>query len=359
MSLILEALKRSEDEREARASSSPSHRFERDQRRRLWPWLLAGFLIVNAAGIGAYFRLGSPPEPKPEPVAPEMPVKAEKPQPAPEPPSQAIKSKPKPKAKEKTAGAGHYFKRAGAFEKEGLYKRAIEEYTRAILLKPAMAEAYLGRGWAQEAMGNHESAARNFTRAIEIDAKMADAYFGRGWANERRGRVKQAIKDYGRAIRQGPGGVDAYFSRGILNFYGGHMAAAADDFTAVLKKADGSLRHYAFLWLYLSRARQGDSLAGQGGLIRVADMAVWPGVIVSYYRGRKSAKDVLDAAQDADPQRQKEKESVAFFFLGQYELLQGDEDGAADYFRKTLAAGVTTYRQYGAARRELQRLGLL
>ena len=325
MSLILEALRRSENEREARASSPPvdPSQFEGEQRRRLWPWLFAGFLILNAAGFVAYSRLGGNPGPKPD--APEIPLKA-KPQArakAPEAPPQAFK--PKPKIKEKTA----------------------------------VAEAYLGRGWAQEDMGNHESAARNFTKAIEIDAKMAEAYFGLGWVSEKRGQPEQAIKDYDRAVRFRPGYIDAYFSRGILNFYGGHMAAAVDDFTAVLKKADGALRHYAFLWLYISRARQGDSPVRRSGPVRAADMKIWPGVIVSYYQGRRSAADVLKAAKDAEPQRQKEKESVAFFFLGQYKLLQGDEDGAADYFRKTVAVGVTTFRQYGAARRELRALGLL
>lgn len=100
-------------------------------------------------------------------------------------------------------------------------------------------------------------------------------------------------------------------------------------------------------------------MAGRGGLAGTADRKIWPGVIVSYYRGRSSAADVLDAARDAVPQRQREKESVAFFFLGQYSLLRGDKKEAADYFRKTVARGVTTFRQYGAARRELRALGLL
>ena len=38
-------------------------------------------------------------------------------------------------------------------------------------------------------------------------------------------------------------------------------------------------------------------------------------------------------------------------------LIQGDKKGAREYFKKTLATGVTHYRQYAAAKSELARIG--
>jgi lipoprotein NlpI len=80
-------------------------------------------------------------------------------------------------------------------------------------------------------------------------------------------------------------------------------------------------------------------------------------MLVRLFRGEATPTQVIVAAKDRDAQRQRENECVAFFFLGQHRLINDDGKGAVDYFRRTLATGVTNFRQYAVAKRELDRLG--
>ena len=253
--------------------------------------------------------------------------------------------------------ASDFIKRGQAFEEEGLFDRAIEEYTEAILLDPESADAYFLRGWAHVAKGGHDLAIRDYSQAIRKKPRYAEAYFGRGWVYEQLDKEDMAVREYDQAIRLKPNYSEARFSRGILNFYGDRLTVAANDFSSVLADADDSLRRYALLWLYLSRVRSG----ADGALMESAGnlgLDEWPGVIVALYQGGADVEQVLAAAIDEDPRKQLENECVAYFFLGQYRLINGDYAGAAEFFRKTLATGMTSYRQFAAAEEELRRLGV-
>ena len=249
------------------------------------------------------------------------------------------------------------FKRGQAFEQEGLYERAIEEYTRAILANPKYAPAYFGRGWSQESKGNHDAAIRNFTRALELDPRFTDAVFGRAWAYEQNENPGNAIDDYSRAIDLDPNHMEAYFSRGFLAFYQDRMDAAADDFATVYDGAKGDLRDYALIWRYLSEVRGGGDMVKSLAAFEGRDnFESWPGVLVSLFSGAVVADDVLAAARHGNPKKQRENECISYFFIGQLHLIQGDTLGAREFFRKTVATGATKLRQYTAAKIELKRL---
>jgi lipoprotein NlpI len=251
-----------------------------------------------------------------------------------------------------------HVKRGQAYEDEGLLDRALEEYTQAILLEPNFAEAYLGRGWIHHAKGSRRLAIKNFSQAIRLKPRNPEAFFGRAWAYEQMGQVDLAIKEYGQAIHLKDDYADAYLSRGILRFYHDRPEAAAADFGVVLDKAPDELRRYALLWLFLSRARSGgNGLSELSALAETVSLTPWPGIIVTHYLGKSDAEHVLAAITDEDPKTRLEKECVAYYFLGQYYLVHGDRKRAAEQFRKTLATGVRGYRQYGAAEKELRRMG--
>ena len=170
--------------------------------------------------------------------------------------------------------------------------------------------------------------------------------------------MNQAINDYTKVIKLAPGRTDTLFSRGFLAFYEGRLDLAAGDFATVFKSAKGSLRDYALIWKYLSDVRNGaDLLEALKSFDGLDNQKTWPGVLISMFSGTARPEDVLAAAKDANPKKQREQECIAFFFLGQQQLIQGNRDAAEDYFRKTVATGVTHYRQYAAAKTELKRLG--
>ena len=88
---------------------------------------------------------------------------------------------------------GAYFARGLAYDNKKNYKRAIEDVTKMIELKPNYAEAYNRRGMAYFGMDDYNRAIENFTRAIELDY---DAYFMRAHSLNVIGDFVRAKDDY-------------------------------------------------------------------------------------------------------------------------------------------------------------------
>jgi tetratricopeptide (TPR) repeat protein len=85
----------------------------------------------------------------------------------------------------------------------GRYPGAIEDFTKALDLKPTGAvQAY--RGWMHLAVDSPKLALRDFELAIELDPRSGDAYCGRGIVLASQGRFAEAAQDAAEAIRHGP-----------------------------------------------------------------------------------------------------------------------------------------------------------
>ena len=298
-----------------------------------------------------------PPAPPPAPK-----ITRKEPEPAPlavAPPKPPVTPKriavPPPTKRQEARG---FLERARGYEDDRLFDQAIEAYSRALERDAELTAAYLGRGWSYLEKGRTEKAVDDFTQVIERRPNDADGYFARAWTHERMGAIDEATADYGQVVRLRPTHVQARFSRGIMHFHRKRFDLAARDFTDVLGRGGGDLDRYSLLWRYLSRVRTGangvDELMADVGKV---DLLEWPGVIVSLFLGQVGPERVLSSARDIDPQRQREKRCVAYFFLGQLSLAYGDSADATAHFRKTVDTGVTGFRQYWAARQELRRLG--
>ncbi len=252
-----------------------------------------------------------------------------------------------------------HVQRAQAFEQEGRFDRAIDEYTQAILLRPDYWAAYFGRGWAHASNGAHANAVRSFTDAVRLKPDFADAFVGRAWAHEQAGAYDSAMNDYSAAIRVAPGHVDAHLSRGILRLYADLPNQAATDFVAIGGKGSAELNDYALLWSFLAHARADGSIdKARTALAGRTSRSRWPGILFALLMGQTSPDDVLSAMRDGDRLTQKKRECVGHFYLGQQRLLEGDRTSAITHFRKAVASGITGFRQYWAAEQELKRLGV-
>jgi tetratricopeptide (TPR) repeat protein len=80
-------------------------------------------------------------------------------------------------------------------------KSAIDDYDRAIKLKPDSILSYARRGSAFSALGNEQKAINDLKRAIELKPDSSDAYRGRGDAKSDLGDNKGAIDDYTQAAK--------------------------------------------------------------------------------------------------------------------------------------------------------------
>lgn len=151
---------------------------------------------------------------------------------------------------------------------------------------------------------------------------------------------------------------DALHYRGNANFFLGKFGAASNDYVVSLRANPSNL--YVTLWLFLSRQYDGqDGAVELANYTRKQDLFYWPGPVASLYLGKMSVEDVLFAANDPflDKQTQLEQTCEAYYYAGQYALLNGDKAGAIKLFRAALATGVTAFIEYDAARTALERLG--
>lgn len=218
--------------------------------------------------------------------------------------------------------------------------------------------AYVDRAWTSMDKGLYAQAIQDLDRAVAEEPAFADAWFARGWALEKSGDEGGAIIDYGRAIDAKPGHAFALFSRGFLNLYGGSSNDAVVDFVRTLGVAqDESLRLYSHLWLYLSRSR-----AGQNAQARLKDdastenLTQWPGPLIKHLLGTMSEAKVQREIEQGPKSSLKERRATGYFFLGITAQMAGHKDNARTYFEKTLATGAVDFRQYDAAKRELNNL---
>ncbi|OEJ68998.1 tetratricopeptide repeat protein [Magnetovibrio blakemorei] len=228
-----------------------------------------------------------------------------------------------------------------------------------------VAKVFVEKAWSAIDKGFYNQALRDLDQAVKIEPNLAEAWFARGWANEKSGKELSAIGDYARAIAAKPDHAFALFSRGYLNLYIGDARHAVTDFVRAQGVAkDPSFRLYSHLWLYLSRTRaQQDGLAQLGKDAAKEDLTPWPGPLVRHVLGQID-EAALIAAMESDTGKadqhpsQQERRCTGYFFLGINALLNGDKASARRAFEKVLATGAVQFRQYDAAKRELDRLNL-
>lgn len=102
-----------------------------------------------------------------------------------------------------------------AHSEEGLHDLAIQDFTKAIELKPGFAVAYYNRGVSYTEKGLHDRAIQDLTKAIALEPGFAGAYHNRGFNYGKKGLLDLAIKDYTKAIELEPDSGVVYYLRSV------------------------------------------------------------------------------------------------------------------------------------------------
>jgi tetratricopeptide (TPR) repeat protein len=97
-----------------------------------------------------------------------------------------------------------YFNRGHAYSLMGLFDQGIDDYTRALALRPDYAAAYYNRGNNYRKKEFYDQAVADYTRAIAIVPDDAHSYGNRGFAYEKMGSRDQAIEDYRTSLKLSP-----------------------------------------------------------------------------------------------------------------------------------------------------------
>jgi tetratricopeptide (TPR) repeat protein len=138
-----------------------------------------------------------------------------------------------PQSGEAAAVFTHRLSGLDAF-KRGDLDAAVAEFTRALELSPD-SKTYYNRGVAHSAAGRHEPAIADYSAAVRLDPANADAYFNRGVAHGQLGKTAEALNDLGDAIRLNPADPKGYLFRGTLFLNERELERAHADFTRALE----------------------------------------------------------------------------------------------------------------------------
>ena len=153
---------------------------------------------------------------------------------------------------------------------------------------------------------------------------------------------------------------------GVNHYHQGNYSQAAKYLELAVTFKENDI-DYAQLYLWLSHVRAKDqSLADK--LLREfsrkrkphltdIDEDDWPGKLIALLLGGISSDDLLEIAQTEIPLQTAQRKCEAYFYIGTVELIQGNNQQAADYFKQSMQTKVTTYYEYHSSASELRALG--
>jgi tetratricopeptide (TPR) repeat protein len=122
-----------------------------------------------------------------------------------------------------------YSNRGVAYVNIRQYRMAVEDYSRAVRLKPDYAIAYNNRGIAYANLGQHQMAIEDYKQATGLKSEYANAYFNWGLACANLGQYQQAIEKYNEAIRLKPDYAIVYNNRAVTYLVQGNKEQGCRD----------------------------------------------------------------------------------------------------------------------------------
>ena len=111
-----------------------------------------------------------------------------------------------------------YYNRGWAHDELGDLDAAVEDYSRAVTIRPDFLEGYVARGYTLMRQNKLDEAIADYTLALNADPDLFEARFNRGLAYERKGDLQKAGEDYTRAhdLRPDDARVKAILKRLLL-----------------------------------------------------------------------------------------------------------------------------------------------
>jgi lipoprotein NlpI len=125
--------------------------------------------------------------------------------------------------------------RGVAYRNKGNYNQAIQDFDKAIRLKPDVAEAFNNRGVTYDYKGDYERAIQDYNQVIRLRPDDAAAFNNRGLVYHEKGEYDRAIQDFDQAIRLKPGYAEAFESRGSAYLARGDYDRAIQDYGQAIK----------------------------------------------------------------------------------------------------------------------------
>ena len=240
-----------------------------------------------------------------------------------------------------------YNNRGLEYREKREFDAAIADFNTAIAIDSHYANAYRNRGNAWVKKGEYDRAIPDLTTALAINARDSETLAGRGIAYENTGDYDSAIADFDSVIALEPQNIAALTSRGYAHFYRGDFVDAVADLSHVVGT---DLDTYPSLFRFLALSRAGQAASDLEAAARRMNSRDWPYAVFELYLGRRDPAATLAAAQ------QPEQRCEAQFYVGEWQLLQGDRTAARQRFEEAVGICPKAFIEYTAAQAELRRL---
>ncbi|MEN9443577.1 MAG: hypothetical protein RIS47_467 [Bacteroidota bacterium] len=111
---------------------------------------------------------------------------------------------------------------------------AIQDFSKALEIKPDYATALYNRGSANFDLGNFDEALKDINAAITADPLFGEPYLMRGMLRDRNNQLQEAIADFDKALSLDPNNEKIYVNRGVSKGKAGALDAAIADFDKAL-----------------------------------------------------------------------------------------------------------------------------
>ncbi|MBL4814157.1 MAG: lipoprotein NlpI [Shewanella sp.] len=231
----------------------------------------------------------------------------------------------------------------------------------ADLTQEQQARFHYDRGVIYDSVGLRILSRIDFHQALKLQPNLADAYNFIGIYYTQEGQFESAYEAFDAVLELSPEYDYAYLNRGIALYYGERYELAVADMQSfyALDPKDG----YRALWLYLTQSAQDPEQAKANLASSQPELVpnAWSSVLVDYYLGKKSRKEVFAAAKMglSHPNEYAERLCEAYFYIAKIAQEQGQYSDAANYFRLALATNIYDFVEHRYARIELAKLNVL
>ncbi len=241
------------------------------------------------------------------------------------------------------------------YEKEEQLSRLNGFLATAQVTPEQRAQLLFQRGMIYDELGLQSLARFDFSQALKIKPDLAEAYNYMGVYWTLAARFDRAYEAFDSVNELKPNYQFAFLSRGIALYYGNRAKLASADVERYL--AFSPTDPYRIIWQYIVRSK----VDNEAALTILKTSAIkakkddWATTVIKLYLGQISEKAFLQTLEVGitSPTHRAHRLCEAYFYLGKFKSINGDEQAADTYYRLSLATNVHGFIEHKYAKLEL------